>query len=476
MCSTPVTLTELMTDLSKNDIVEAEIIGYGSDGMGVARIGGMAVFVSGAIAGERCRVRILKVLKNSAFARAEEVLEPSPERVRPDCPLYPACGGCGLRHMSYAEELRFKRTKVEDALRRIGGVELTLDAVHGAVSCERYRNKVQFPAAPGPRIGFYRARSHDVLDAADCLLQPESASRVRGAVLAWMREFNVQAYDEHTHTGLLRHIYVRAGSTGDSLVCLVVNAPAERQLPHEGGLVRRLRLAEPGITGIVVNYNTRPDNVILGDRYRTAWGESAMEETLCGLRFRLSVPSFFQVNRSQCEVLYSRALHFAALTGRETVLDLYCGIGTISLCLAGRAKRVIGAEIVPEAIDDARSNARANGVTNAEFFCGDASDIAARLEREGVRPDVVVVDPPRRGLEQPVIETIARMSPSRVVYVSCDPATLARDIKRFTGLSYVPQKSEAVDMFPRTEHVETVCLLSKLNVEHHIEEETKPKS
>ena len=450
-----------MNELRKNDIVEAVCAGYASDGSGVARINGMAVFVSGGIAGERCRVRILKVLKNAAFAKVEEVLEPSPERLPPDCPHYPACGGCALRHMSCAEELRFKKEKVEDALARIGGVELALDAVHGAERPCRYRNKVQLPVSPGPKIGFYRGRSHDVLDVPDCLLQPECAGRVRAAVLSWMREFSVPGYDERSHTGLVRHLYVRVSSAGDSLVCLVVNAPAERPLPHEPGLVRRLREAEPGIAGVVLSSNTAKTNVILGPSYRTVWGQDTLDETLCGLRFRLSVPSFFQVNRDQCEILYARVLDLAGLTGRETVLDLYCGIGTITLCLAKSAKKVIGAEIVPEAIEDAKGNAARNGIENAEFFCGDASAIAQKLARDGVRPDVVVVDPPRRGLAPEVIAAIAQMSPARVVYVSCDPATLSRDLKLFTTLNYTPLRAEAIDMFPRTEHVETVVSLSQ---------------
>lgn len=451
----------MMKDLKKNDIVELTCTGYGSDGMGVARVDGRAVFVAGAIAGERCEARILKVLKNTAYGKVERVLEPSPERVAPGCPHYPACGGCRTRHMSYTEELRFKRQKAEDALRRIGGADISIDMIHGAESAERYRNKAQFPVSAG-RIGFYRGRSHDVIDVPDCLLQPESAARVRSAVAGWMRAFDVPAYDEAAHRGLVRHLYVRTSSTGDSLVCLAVNAPAERRLPHEEGLVRRVREAEPGALGVVVSSNTARTNVILGDSYRTVWGQPYLDEILCGLKFRLSVPSFFQVNRAQCEVLYGRAMELAGLTGRETVLDLYCGIGTISLCAAKRAAHVIGAELVPEAIEDARENAARNKITNVEFHCGDASEIAARLEKEGVRPEVVIVDPPRRGLAPEVISTIAKMAPERVVYVSCDPATLGRDVKLFTEKGYRAKRAEAVDMFPRTEHIETVCLLTRI--------------
>ncbi len=448
--------------MRKNDIIELTCSGYGSDGMGVGRYEGMAVFVSGAIAGERSQVRILKVLKNLAFGKVERVLEPSDERIEPDCPYFPACGGCDLRHMSYAEELRFKKQKVEDALRRIGGADISVDIIHGAENIERYRNKAQFPVAGG-RIGFYRGRSHDVVDVEDCLLQPEAAAMARRAVKVWMERYGVSGYDEKAHRGLVRHIFVRTSHKGEALVCLVVNEKPGRGLPHEAELADALRNGVPGLVGLVVNYNGDRTNVILGREYRTVWGREYLEERLCGLDFRLSVPSFFQVNREQCEVLYSRAMDMAGLTGEDTVLDLYCGIGTISLCAARRAKKVYGAEIVPEAVEDARGNAKRNGVENAEFFTGDASDVAARLVSDGVRPDIVIVDPPRRGLAEDVIKTIAGMGPKRVVYVSCDCATLARDVKLFTALGYIAARAEAVDMFPRTEHVETVCLLSKLN-------------
>ncbi len=446
--------------LKKNDVVELVCGGYGSDAMGVARVDGLAVFVSGAIAGERCRARILKVLKNAAFAKVEEILEPSPERLDVDCPYYPACGGCRTRHMSYQEELRFKRRKVEDALRRIGGVDLPVEVIHGAESILRYRNKAQFPVSQG-RIGFYRGRSHDVIDVPDCLLQPESAGRARAAVKGWMEEYAVSSYDETEGRGLVRHVYVRTNRDRQALVCLVVNAPVSAPLPREAQLVDALRAKVPGLSGVVLNANTSGTNVILGKSYRTLWGEPRLRETLCGFTFELSVPSFFQVNRDQCRVLYERAVELAGLTGRETVLDLYCGIGTITLALAKRAKHVIGAEIVPEAIEDARGNARRNHVENVEFLCGDAREIAAGLAARNTRPDVVVVDPPRRGLDAAVIEAVVRMSPDRVVYVSCDPATLARDVKLFSEAGLTPTRAEAVDMFPRTEHVETVVQLSK---------------
>ncbi len=458
-----------MSELKKNQILPAVCEGYSAEGAGVAHVDGMAVFVSGGIAGERCEIRVLKALKNLAFARVERIVEPSAERVDPGCPHYPACGGCATRHMSYPEELRFKRQKAQDALRRLGGADISVDIIHGAAQTERYRGKAQLPVSLGPKIGFYRGRSHDVLDVPDCRLEPEAVAQARRAVLDWLARSGAEPYDEAAHRGLLRHLYVRTNAAGEALVCLVVNAPAERELPCEGALTALLREALPGLRGVVLSSNTRRTNVILGEQYRTLWGSPTLDETLCGLTFRLSVPSFFQVNREQCRILYERALDFAALTGEETVLDLFCGIGTISLCAAKRAKRVIGAEIVPEAVEDARANAARNGLENAEFFRGDAADTAQMLARRGLRPDVVIVDPPRRGLEPSVIDTVAQMAPERVVYVSCDPATLARDVKLFAAQGYQAVKAEAVDMFPRTLHVETVCLLIKSPAERGYE-------
>ena len=440
-------------------ILSLTIEGYGSDGEGVAHLpDGMTCFVTGALKGEICRVRLNKVGRSCAWGEVVEVTIPSPERRDPDCPHFAACGGCSLRHMSYEEELAFKKQKVQDALKRIGGVDVAVSAIFGAKNTLRYRNKAQFPVAPGPVIGFYQKRTHAVTDVEDCLLQPLAAARLRGAVKGWMEQYSVPAYDERAHQGLVRHVYVRTNAAGASLCCLMVNG---KTLPYEKELVIALRMAEPDLAGVVLGVNERKTNVILGDSYRTLWGQDHLEETLCGLRFRLSVPSFFQVNREQTEVLYGKALELAALTGTETVLDLYCGIGTISLALAKAARRVIGAEVVPEAIEDAKANAARNGIANAEFFCGDAEKIAARLAAEGLKSDVITVDPPRKGFAPGVVDAIVRMFPKRVVYVSCDPATLARDIKCFTEQGYRPQTALAVDLFPRTSHVETVVLLSK---------------
>ncbi len=445
-----------MAALQKNQLHTVEITGYTAEGLGVARVDGQAVFVHGGVRGETCEVRILKTLKHVAFARVERVCAPSPARAEPDCPHYPACGGCDFRHVTYDEELEAKRQRVEDALRRIGGAEIAVTEILGSEAVNGYRNKCQFPVSPQGQAGFYRARSHQVIPAADCRLQAPQAGAAARAVEGYLADFGVPAYDETTGRGLLRHIYVRTGRAGQTLVCLVVNG---EKLPREEALTERLRAACPGCVGVVLNVNTRDTNVVLGDRYRTLWGTDTLEDELCGHTFRLAVPAFYQVNHDQAERLYAKAAELAGLTGTETVLELYCGAGTITLTLAARAGRIIGAEIVPEAVENARENAARNGVDNAEFFCGDAAAVAEKLAGEGLRPNVVVVDPPRKGLEETVVGSIAAMAPDRVVYVSCDCATLARDVKRFAALGYRLDRAVAVDMFPRTRHVETAALL-----------------
>ena len=462
-----------MADWKKNTLHTLEITGYTAEGMGVARLEGRVVFIPGTIAGERWQVRLEKVNKSVAWGRGVQLLTPSPERAEPGCPLFGKCGGCQFRHMTYAEELRAKGQRVADALERVGGVHLELPPVLGAAAPDRYRNKVQFPVSrsrSGPAIGYYRPRSHDVLDAADCLLQPKAVTALRGAFKGWMEAFHVPPYDEGSRSGLIRHLYVRTNQAGEALCCIAANG---RELPHTQELIRRLRQAVPALAGVVLNVNTRDTNVILGPEYKTLWGRDWLEETLCGMAFRLSVPSFFQINRSQTQRLYGVALEFARLTGQETVLDLYCGIGTISLALARQAGQVIGAEIVPQAIEDAQANAARNGVNNVRFLCGDAGEAAAQLAAEGVRPQVICVDPPRKGLGPEVPGILAAMEPDRIVYVSCDPATLARDVNRLEALGYRAVQAQAVDLFPRTAHVETVVLLSKLKVDHHIEIELK---
>ncbi len=444
---------------AEQQLHQLTIEGYASDGSGVARLNGMVVFVQGGIQGETCQVRLTHVGRSALWGKVTEVIVPSTARVVPDCPHYARCGGCQFRHMDYGQELEAKRQRVYDALTRLGGVErLELPPVLGSPRVERYRNKAQFPVSRGPRIGFYQTRTHRVVDVPDCLLQSEAAGRLRRAVKEWMTAWSIPAYDEKTRLGLVRHLYVRTNRRGESLCCLLING---RGVPRAHELVSALRSAEPGLAGVVLGINLSHSNVILGESYRTLWGQDFLSDQLCGYTFQLSVPSFYQVNPDQAEALYGKALEFSGLTRGDTALDLYCGIGTISLVLARQAGMVWGAEVVPQAVDDAVKNAARNGVTNVRFLQGDAGEAARRLAAEGVAPAVVCVDPPRKGLAEDVVDTIAAMAPRRVVYVSCDPGTLGRDVKRFAGHGYGLTRAAAVDLFPRTAHVETVVLLER---------------
>lgn len=451
-----------MEALEKGSVYTAVIDGYSSEGLGIARVNGAVVFVPHAVRGEEIDLRITKVMKTSYAGEIVKIHNPSPERMEPECPYAGKCGGCAYRHLTYPEELWAKRQRVQDALTRIGGLELTVEEILGAKNPEHYRNKSQYPVGADGSIGFFQARTHKVVPIRRCLIQTEAADRTAQAVGEWMRRYKISAYDETTGKGLVRHVCVRVNRKGESLCCVVVNG---NKVPREPELAAYVTAAVPHTVGVLLNSNTRRGNVVLGDKYRTLFGRNYLMDTLCGLEFKLSMPSFYQVNRDQAEVLYGKALEFAGLTGNETVLDLYCGIGTITLCLAKAAKRVIGAEIVPPAIRDAKENALRNHVENAEFFCGDAADIAAKLESDGLRPDVVTVDPPRKGLAPEVIASVAAMGPEKVVYVSCDPATLGRDVKIFREFGYEAKRAAAVDMFPGTAHVETVVLLSKGEVD-----------
>lgn len=457
-----------MEALEKGSVYTAVIDGYSSEGLGIARVNGAVVFVPHAVRGEEIDLRITKVMKTSCAGEIVKIHDPSPERMEPECPYAGKCGGCAYRHLTYPEELWAKRQRVQDALTRIGGLDLTVEEILGAKNPEHYRNKSQYPVGADGSIGFFQARTHKVVPIRRCLIQTEAADRTAQAVGEWMRRYKISAYDETTGKGLVRHVCVRVNRKGESLCCVVVNG---NKVPREPELAAYVTAAVPHTVGVLLNSNTRRGNVVLGDKYRTLFGRNYLMDTLCGLEFKLSMPSFYQVNRDQAEVLYGKALEFAGLTGNETVLDLYCGIGTITLCLAKAAKRVIGAEIVPPAIRDAKENALRNHIENAEFFCGDAADIAAKLESDGLRPDVVTVDPPRKGLAPAVIASVAAMGPEKVVYVSCDPATLGRDVKIFREFGYEAKRAAAVDMFPGTAHVETVVLLSKLNTKQHIEVE-----
>lgn len=448
--------------LKKNECYPAEITGYTSEGLGVARIDGRAVFVARAIAGERGLVKILKVTATAAWGKWEMLEVPSPHRAEPACPWFGRCGGCDFWHMDYDEELRLKAARVRDALSRLGGWDPGEVPILAAPSCEGYRNKAQYPVADEngrPQAGFFRARTHQIIPVTHCRIQSESADRIRAAVLRWMEENAVPAYREADHTGCVRHIFVRSAfATGQTLLCLVVNG---RSVPHSNRLADYVLQAEPSVRSIVLNFNSRPGNAILGDTFKTIYGDGIIEDVLCNLTFRLSPRSFYQVNRTQAERLYAAAIAQAELTGRETVLDLYCGTGTITLAMAGAAGRVIGVEIIEQAIADARENARRNGIENAEFFCADAGQAAQKLADDGVRPDVITVDPPRKGLQMAVIEAIVQMAPRRVVYISCDPATLARDVARFAEQGYAPVCAQAADLFPRCAHVESIVTLDR---------------
>ena len=446
-----------MERLIKGNIYTAKVEGCGSDGRGIVRIDAQVVFVPMAVRGETVRVRIVHVGQRTAAGEIVEILERSPARVEPDCPYYGRCGGCCYRHMRYEEELEMKRRRIDDAFERIGGLSLRVSGMLGAEDILRYRNKGQYPVGKNG-IGFFKGGSHEVIPVTDCRIEPAEMSATVAAVWEWMRRYKITSYDEKTGRGLVRHVFVRVNHLGESLCCLVANA---ERLPHEPELAAILRRAVPKTLGVLVNTNTRRTNVILGEKTRAVWGAETIEDVLCGETFRLSVPSFFQVNRRQAERLYMKALDYAALTGTETVVDLYCGAGTITMCLARRAKKVIGVEIVPEAIRDAKENAARNGVKNAAFFCEDATSAAERFLREGIRPDVITVDPPRKGLTKEGIAAAVQMAPKRIVYVSCDPATLARDLKIFEEAGYRAEEATGVDLFPGTAHVECVVLMSR---------------
>ena len=466
-----------MSELHRGDPLQVSIETATIDGSGVARVDGQVVFVPGALPGEGCSVRIAHVGRSAVFAQLLSVLTPSVHRVEPDCPYFPLCGGCALRHMDYEQELALKQTHVQSCLTRIGGQTISALPITGAAQTDGYRNKVQFPVQEQdgrPVAGFFSGKTHRVIPVRHCRIQPDCADAIRGAVLAWMEQYHIRAYDEQTHTGYIRHIYIRFGAeSGQILVCIVANCA---QLPKKKQLVAALLAAEPGITTIVFSPNTKKGNTVLGTEFHPLYGDGTITDTLCGLQFRLSAPAFYQVNHAQAERLYEKAVQLAGLTGNETVLDLYCGTGTITLCLARHAKKAIGVEIVPQAIEDAKFNAAQNGMENAEFFCMDAGQAAKMLADRHTRPDVIVVDPPRKGVSADVIEEIGAMAPQRVVYVSCDPATLARDLKLLTAAGYTLQTAEAFDLFPRCAHVETVVLLSRetnpLTVEVRMEVET----
>ncbi len=451
-----------MDTLRKNQIVRAVIEAYSSDASGICRVDGQTVFVPGTIAGEEWEIRILKVLKTCAYARGERLLVPSPARIDPGCGCYGKCGGCDCRHMSYEEELRFKLAKVNEALRRIGRQTESAELIVGSDSIEGYRNKgiLAVGDLDGNVVsGFYRERSHQIIPVERCLLQDELTHRAASALTAFLKEHDIAPYDEQSGKGVLRHIYCRRSVHGaDRLLCIVARRGFGQKTQ---ALVSALRSACPELSGIVLNINKSTGNTVLSGDFYTLWGKDHIRDTLCGLSFDIAPQAFFQVNPPQAEKLYGKALEYAALTKDDLAFDLYCGAGTISLCLARHAGKVIGAEIIPEAIENAKANAALNKIENAEFICADSGAAAQMLADRGLKPDVVVVDPPRKGMQEEAIQAVAKMSPKRIVYVSCDPSTLARDILRFNAHDYALQDVCVYDLFPRTKHVETVVLLTR---------------
>ena len=453
-------------DLQKNKTYRCQITDYTADGTGFAKIEGRAVFVPRTAVGDQCDVRIVKVTKNVAFGRVEKIIVPSGQRIAPACPVADKCGGCCYQHITYGEELRAKEKKVRDALTRIGGQDgAKLLGITGAPTTEHYRNKAQYPVGRDKEgsivTGFYRPRSHDIVPVDRCLIQSETADKIAAVVREWMTEFSVKPYDYASKRGTIRHIYVRVGEkSGESQLTLI---SATKKMPGLDVLVERLRAAAPSLTGILLNHNQHDDNVILGDRTDVLWGEPMLEDRLCGHTFLLSPEAFYQVNHAQAERLYACAVDYAGLTGSETVIDAYCGIGTIGLVAAKRgAKKVVGVELNRDAVKDAIENAKLNKLSNAWFCAGDAGEFMLEMSLEKEPADVVFMDPPRAGSDRTFLSSLIALSPQKVVYISCNPETQQRDLRYLTSKGpYRVTRIQPVDMFPHTNHVETVALLQK---------------
>lgn len=446
-------------------IVEIEITGLSHEGAGVGRVEGYTLFVAGALPGERVRARVEHLKKNFGFAGLAEVVEQSASRALPPCPLYDRCGGCSLQHLAYEEQLVHKQQIVKDNLRRIGGFDvegekgITVHPTLGMSDPWRYRNKAQVPIGEqdGALVGgFYAEKSHEIIDMNECLIQHPAGDEAVNAVKAIASELRIRPYDEASHSGLLRHVVVKVGArTGEVMVVLVTT---EENIPQRDKLMEAIRTRLPGVKSIVQNINPARTNVIFGEKTVTLWGSDVIYDTIGPIRFAISARSFYQVNPAQTEVLYNKTLEYAGATGTETVIDAYCGIGTISLFLAQKSRHVYGVEIVPEAIADANRNAQLNGIENVTFETGPAEVIIPAWKEQGIRADVIVVDPPRKGCDEALLATILQMKPERVVYVSCNPSTLARDLKVLAEL-YEVKEVQPVDMFPHTTHIENVCLL-----------------
>ena len=461
--------------LQKNQLLTLRIERLSNDGSGVAHSSeGEAVFVPGTAPGDEAQVRIVKDCGRYAFGILDRLLTPSPDRIPVDCAVAGPCGGCSLRHLDYAAELRAKQESVADAFRRIGGLDVpVLDALPSP-EVDRYRNKVQFPVGRdkdgAPCIGFYAGRTHRIVPCPDCKLQPGVLNDIGNTLCAFFAAHGIQPYDEERGKGLVRHIFLRRGAhSGQIMVCLVCTRP---KLPHSDELVALLREKFRDIATILINVNAKKTNVILGEESVTLYGPGCIEDTLCGVPVRLGPLSFYQVNTLAAERLYGVAAEYAQLEPDDVLLDLYCGMGTIGLSMANHCRELIGVEIIPEAIDSAKANAVRMGdavAAKSRFFCADAGEAAARLAAEGLRPDVIMLDPPRKGCDETTLSAVVQMSPRRVVYVSCNPSTAARDAAWLGQHGYRAEKVQPVDLFPRTKHVEAVLLLTKLNVERHIE-------
>lgn len=451
--------------MRKDDLITVTIEDLSSEGLGVGHYDGMAFFIKDTVIGDVAEAKIMKLKKTYGYARLIRLITPSPDRIAARCPVARQCGGCQIQAMRYSAQLRFKEAKVRNNLIRIGKFEHPpMEPIIGMEEPFRYRNKAQFPVGMSKdgRIiaGFYAGRTHAIIECEDCLLGVEENRVILDLVLEYMKEYHISPYEELTGKGLVRHVMIRKGfATGEVMVCLIVNGDS---LPHVDALVERLRTIQ-GMASITLNINREQTNVIMGREIKLLWGQPYIEDTIGSVRFRISPLSFYQVNPLQTEKLYNKALEYAGLTGEETVWDLYCGIGTISLFLAQRAKQVYGVEIVPAAIEDAKANAALNGMTNAEFFVGKAEEVLPeKYEKEGITADVIVVDPPRKGCEESVLATMVQMAPKRIVYVSCDSATLARDLKYLCHHGYELTRCCPTDMFGNSVHVETVCCLYRI--------------
>lgn len=451
--------------LKKNQIVPLTIEGISSDGSGVGRWEGEAIFIPGTAPGDVLDARIVKDCGRYAFGIVEKLVTPSADRIPPDCPAAGPCGGCALRHLDYAAELRAKEEIVADAFRRIGGLDLPVQPILPSPEVDRYRNKVQFPVGRdktgAPCIGFYAGRSHRIIPCPDCKLQPSILNDIAGALCGLFGQYGLAPYDEETAQGLLRHIFLRQGKhSGQIMVCMVCT---RARLPHSEEIVRTLLEQFPEITTILLNVNPQKTNVILGQETKILYGPGYIQDTLCGVPVQLGPLSFYQVNTLGAEQLYQVAAQYAAPGPGDLLLDLYCGMGTIGLSMVHQCKDLIGVEIIPEAIESAKSNAVRMGAeiaAKSRFFCADAGQAATQLAAEGLTPDVIVLDPPRKGCDEATLSAVVRMAPRRLVYVSCNPATAARDAAWLVKEGYQVEKIQPVDMFPRTKHVETVILLS----------------